>query len=259
MEEEIKKTICELRDFMGKGEIIAIVYNPTNESGMQIKDCSFLNALFDKNKYTYPLILLSGMGGDFSTGTLFPSLINRKVKNYRVFVPRVCGSALCYTILKSKQLFIGENTHISQIDPTFEHDGEWVRAVKLLHSPNDELRKKSRVIFDLAQDYIKKLSKRPSVFKYKYMREDEFQHVELIAACFMGKEAHCDGLNEKDLVDLEVNFEKVHETEADKLGNELVALCQDYAIKSDVRVLFASSVPISLGGVGEGTFIAPLD
>jgi hypothetical protein len=104
---------------MQKGEIVAIIYNPKKEEGMQERDCDFLNALFDKTKYTYPLILLSGHGGDFSTGLFFPTLINKRVEKYRVFIPRVCGSALCYTLLKSRELFIGENTYIGQNRSSF--------------------------------------------------------------------------------------------------------------------------------------------
>ncbi len=259
VEDEIKKLICGLKDVMRKGEIIAIIYNPEKKEGMQERDCDFLNALLDKVKYTYPLILLSGHGGDFSTGLFFPTLINKKVEKYRVFIPRVCGSALCYTILKSRELFIGENTYISQIDPLFEYNGKMVRAIEHIHSVNDDLKGKSREVFDVAQKYVKELSKKPSIFKYRDMSEDEFQHVELIVTNFMNKEDHIREVTPKDLEELEVNLTKVHGSDADKISNNLVTLCQDYTIEQNARVIFVSSIPIILEGKEKGSFIARLD
>ena len=259
MEDKIKSLVCELRNIMQKGEIIAIIYNPEKEEGMHERDCDFLNALFDKVKYTYPLILLSGHGGDFSTGLFFPTLINKKVEKYRVFIPRVCGSALCYTILKSRELFIGENTYISQIDPIFQYKGSWVRAIEHIHSIDDNLKQNSREVFDVAQKYVKKLSESPSIFKYRDMSEHEFQHVELIVTNFMNKGDHAKEILPKEMEELEINFTRVN-NEEDKIANDLITLCQDYTLEQDARVIFVSSIPINIEGEEEhGTFIARLD
>jgi hypothetical protein len=259
IEKDIKNLICELRDLMDKGEIIAIIYNPQRQEGMQERDCSFLSILFENVKYTYPLILLSGLGGDFSTGLIFPTLINKKLEKYRVFIPRVCSSALCYTILKARELFIGENTCITQIDPKFEYHGEWVRAIEYLHSANEDLRDKSREVFDVAQKYVKKLIEPPCIFKYRDMAPQEFQHVELIVTGFMNKEEHDKKITVKELEQLEANITQVNNSDIDAIANKLIMLCQDYTLEQNARVIFVSSVPIILEKGEEGTFIAPLD
>lgn len=260
VDEKIKNLICELRDSMGKGEIIAIIYNPFREEGIQKKDEKFLMSLFDKVKYTYPLILLSGHGGDFSTAVYFPKIINKKVEKYRVFIPRICGSALCYTILKARELIIGENTHISQIDPLFEFNGEWVRAIEYLHSTDEDLRTKSRAAFDTVQEYVKQLIEPPCIFKYRDYTCGEFLHTELMVSNFMNKNIeHADEITFKQLEQLEANLVKIEMSDADQIANELVFLCQDYTIQQNARVVFVSSVPINLEESGQGSFIVPLD
>ena len=112
MELEIKELIKSLKKEIGKDEIIAIIYNPY-ESGMEHKDCLFLKHLFKNHKYTSPLFLLNGRGGSIRSGIWFPYLIKQSVKNYYVYIPSFCCSALCYTLLKANKLFVGENTTIT--------------------------------------------------------------------------------------------------------------------------------------------------
>ena len=115
-EEEINKLINELKNKLNEEEIIAIIYNPYREEGMKQTDCSFLKALFDKNQYTSPTFILSGPGGDFLPGIYFPHIILGSVKKYDVYIPRICGSALCYTLFKARKLWTGKNTEITQIE-----------------------------------------------------------------------------------------------------------------------------------------------
>lgn len=257
-ESKIKDLVCELKDLAGRGEIIAIIYNPFYDEGMKEEDCDFLAKLFDNQKYTYPLFVLSGKGGDFSTGIHLPHLINKEVKNYRVYIPRICGSALCYTIFKAKELLVGENTKITQIDPLFEYNGNPFRAIKEIRSTDDILKAKARVVFDVAQKYILKLSSPPSVFKFDWIKHNDFAHLDSIAVCFMNKEDHDKPITVKELEEMEVNLNKIGGSEIDLIANEFIMACQDFTIENNVRVIFVSSVPIEMEGEGEGTFICPL-
>ena len=47
----------------------------------------------------------------------------------------------------------------------------------------------------------------------------------------------------KELEELEVNLTKIDETEADKIANEFLSICQDYTMQQDKRVIFVSSIP----------------
>lgn len=114
-------------------------------------------------------------------------------------------------------------------------------------------------MFDVAQKYVKELSKIPSIFKYRDMSEQEFQHIELIVTSFMNKSDHAKEITAKELEELEVNLTKVNGSEKDKIANNLVTLCQDYTIEQNARVIFVSSIPIILEGEEQGTFIARLD
>ncbi|GEM_PF-7054487 len=256
-EDLIKDKLTELGTKLGRPDIILIVYNPYKEEGIQKKDADYLMYLFENVTFSAPLIVLSGHGGDWKTGVLFPYIIKKKVNSYKVCVPYTCSSALCYTLFKAEELWTGEKTKLTQIDPIFEHEGEWRRAIKNIRSIDPSLKEKARKTFDLAQKHVNELSKPPSVFRYKNMYPDEFQHREIIIESFMNKDDHMEELIQKDLVDLEVKMKEMEE-DADKIAKEVVELCQDFTIEKDVRVVFASSKEIPAEGE-EGYYLAPLN
>jgi len=258
LEKKIKSLVQELKDKLGVREVIAVVYNPKSSEGMKHQDCNFLKILFEKTNYVYPVFLLSGHGGDFSPGILFPYLIKESVNNYKVYIPRVCGSALCYTIFKANELLIGEKSEITQIDPKFEYEGEELRAIKHIRSTNDNLKKIAREVFDVAQDYVKKMCYPPSVFKFKIMDPNEFQHMNFIATYFMNKDNHETAITFKELEEMEVNIRKITDFDTEKIADELVFSCQDFTIQNDVRVIFVSSIPFYLKEDDEACFICPL-
>ena len=239
-------------------ELIAIVYNPTKDDGLKDDDCKFLKFLLTKCNFNSPCFVLSGHGGDFKAGIYFPHIIKFHVRNYKVYIPKTCGSALCYTILQAEELLIGKNTKITQIDPTFEHNGEYVRAIKYIRSSDEELRVKAREIFDLAQEKIIELCKPPSIFEFKTLDPDEFQTKELITANFMNKEEHEKAITQKELEELEINYKKIDDEDVLNLAHEFIEACQDFTIDNEVRVIFVSSKQIVLADGGIGRFLCPL-
>jgi hypothetical protein len=256
METIIKEKIKKLSDNLGK-QIIAVVYNPCMKEGMKESDCFFLKFLLKKARYTAPLFILSGRGGDYVPGVLFPYLILDKVKNYKTYVPLTCGSALCYTLIKSSKLYLGKNAKITQIDPTFEYRGESLRAINHLRSMDPLLRRNARDTFNNAKENVAKLSEPPSIFKFEVMNPKEFQHQDDIATYFMNKDEHETPLTKKELGELEVNFQELSE-EIDNLSEEFIQVCQDFTIKKEVRVIFVSSIPLKMEKEKDGRFICPL-
>ncbi len=260
-EDEIKDLIFKLRSKINEKEIIAVVYNPNKEEGMNLSDCSFLKMLFDKNRYTSPIFILSGHGGDFKPGIYFPHIIIDAIKTYTIYVPSVCGSALCYTILKSKELWLNKNSKILQIDPKFEYEGEMRRAIKVMKDnqiTDIELKDKAKKIFLVAEEQIKNLCVPPSVFKYESFNYGDFGLLDSLAAKFMNKEDHETPVTIKELKELEANIKEIKDEETNDLSLNLIAKCQDYTIDQNVRVIFISSIPLNLGNAGTGHFICPL-
>jgi len=260
IESEIKDLLLELQSRIGP-EIVAIIYNPLREEGMKRQDSRFLKFLFENNRYNKPMLILSGHGGDFIPGIEFPYIIKSHVKRYGVFVPSTCGSALCYTILKSEELIVGRNTDITQIDPQFPwEDGNVYRAIKVIKDDtitDADLKKTARDILHMAEHHLKELCSQPCIFKYKNFAPQEFQHIDYLTAVFMNKEDHEKKITSKELLALEANLVPINES-IDQLANDFLKKCQDFTIKKNVRVTFVSTIPIRLEGESEGSFICPL-
>jgi len=259
MEEEIKKLIKGLTEALGS-EIIAIIYNPRREEGMKEADCKFLKHILISRRHVSPLFILNGNGGDFVSGVFFPYIIRNSVKNYAVYIPRICCSALCYTLLKANRLLVGENTIITQIDPTFQYKGEVRRAVKVMKSKkiNDRfLIERAREIFSLAEGEVRKLIASPSLFRERKLKYYEHMQMDDLASLFMNKGDHYDEVSIKELEKLGAKVEDLRNWREDTVANELIFKCQDFTIENDVRVVFVSSRPIEIKGE-EGTLICPL-
>ena len=257
MEEKIKKLIDNLKSKLDT-EIVAIIYNPLKEEGIKDQDCKFLYTLLEKNEYVYPLFLLSGNGGDFIPGLLFPGIIKKHVDNYKVYIPGICGSALCYTIFQANELLVEKKTRITQIDPTFNHNGETLRAIRHLRSPDDTKKDFARKSFDLFQKQIKELSAPPSIFDFKKSELTDFELMDLIVQHFMNKEFHESPITVKEMKGMSMKIKEIGESDIEKLSKDFVETCQDFTIKEDVRVIFVSSIPFELEKEGKGSFICPL-
>ncbi len=261
IEGEINELILKLQKELAEKEIIALVYNPLNAEGMKYTDCKFLKHILISKKYTSPLFLLNGRGGDFDAGIYFPNLIKQSVKNYSVYVPRVCCSSLCYTFFKAQELLVGENTSITQIDPKFPYKGEMRRAIKVMkdHKIKDGfLKERAREIFHLVEEQTKRLIEGPSLFREKGMEYYEFMHLDDLVTLFMNKGDHYAEISVKELERLGAKIKNLRGSNADNFANCLILKCQDFAIQNNVRAIFVSSVPIDLPGEKEGTFICPL-
>lgn len=260
LEEDIERLIAKFKSDFGKDEVIAVIYNPKNEEGIQEQDVQFLMHLLKNTTFCYPLILLYGRGGDVNPAFVMPSLLldNVKSKKYKVYVPLSCCSALCYPVFKADELIITPKTKLTQIDPTFEYNGKIERAIKHLHSTDITLRDKAREIFDDTQNKIISLIKPPSVFKFQLNAYKEFGHVELIVSYFMNKEEHEKEVTPKELRELELNLTEDNDPTRLKLAEDLIYTCLQFMEIKNVRVIFVSSIPFDVEGSGKGTYICPL-
>jgi len=262
MEKQISEIMVALGKELCKDSLIGIVYNPYKE-GMKYDDCNFLKYILSQDRYTSPLFILSGHGGYLAPGIYFPHIIKNAVKNYGVYVPSTCCSALCYTLLKSTKLLVGRNTQITQIDPTIQlGNGEVHRAIKIIKDSkfkNTPLGECARDVFHLAEEHVKILIDKPSLFREDGRDYFEHLHLDDLINLFMNKEDHFSFIDIKELNNLGAKIEDLSESKADILANRLIQVCQDFAILKDVRVVFVSSIPIKIIGEKDGVLICPLN
>jgi len=205
---------------------------------------------------------LNGKGGAINAGIYFPNIILGAVNSYQVYVPSVCSSALCYTLLKSSKLWVGENTIITQIDPTFEYFGQTLRAIKVMKDKSvkdPRLMELARTIFHFAENEVRKLIDKPSLFRDKNMEYFEFMHLDDLVTLFMNKEGHYDPIGINELKKLDANIESLKNTLADNIANRLIQKCQDFLINNGARAIFVSSVPMKISDTDKGSFNCPLN
>jgi len=260
-EKEIIDIIQKIKKLFNGKDIIAIIYNPFDNEGMKYTDCKFLRALFDNNIYTTPIFILNGRGEEFKTGISFPYVIKNCVKNYEVYVPSTCGSALCYTLFKANKLYVTQSTSITQIDPTIEYQEENLRAIKLMKSKdyNPKIKRYATEVFSLAESWIKKLCKYPSLFRQEEDRYIfEFYQLDDLATLFMNKEHHENPISTNELKGLGANIEEIKNNVLGRLSINLIKKCQDLTITQDVRVVFVTTNPLIITGGEQGHFICPL-
>jgi hypothetical protein len=259
MEQKVRENLAKLKTTFDGRDIICLVYSQDNPEGIKLADVQFMNVLLKQTKINNPLLLLHGHGGDMIPSVMMPHLLHKKVSNYKVYIPIICCSGLCYTIFKAQEVIVTKDTVITQIDPIFVHNGETLRAIKHLHSPDSEIKDMARDVFDVAQTNVKELTTPPSIFKFKTMEPGEFAHHESLVGYFMNKKDHEAKISMKELKEIEVNIIDDENPERKEFAEELIEACQNIMKPHGTRVIFVSSVPFKIDGEdNEGIYMCPL-
>ncbi|MCX6741586.1 MAG: hypothetical protein NTX24_00195 [Candidatus Pacearchaeota archaeon] len=212
VEKNRAELISELEGLFKK-RVFALIFNPGDDEGIKEGDEKYIfHFLKGMNKNHLPLDsvwIISGRGGNLKTAILCSELLRKNLKRYDTFVPTVVGSALCYFILQSDKLLIGEKSRITQMDPMFDYDGEDLRAIK--HLASDDPRKSTiaKAIYNPVFENVKKLIiEPPNVFEEKIQKtsKNKTNYLVKVVDLWMGKELHESGLTKTDLEKLGVKF-----------------------------------------------------
>ncbi|MDD5015371.1 MAG: hypothetical protein PHW73_09815 [Atribacterota bacterium] len=227
-----RANILKLEEYFGK-RVFVLIYNPLNEKGIDINDETyiewFLERVIKPEKIRDCVIILNGFGGDFKTAILSSSLLRENLNYYSCLVPSVIGSSLCYFVLQSNKLLVGEKSILTQIDPLFEHNGELLRAIKNLSSIDGEIRKKAHKVFDYNIEMLKNILKKGGLLsKECFSKNNEIHFGELgkIIDLFMGKIFHESGININELKKLKIRL-KIENEEIINLANEIIGDCRN--------------------------------
>lgn len=240
------KTILELEKIFNK-PVFALIFHPGDEDGIKEGDEKYIyDFLKDPDKSNTPLDcvwILSGRGGNLKTAIICSELLRENLRRYDTFVPTVAGSALCYFILQSNRLFIGNKSKITQMDPMFEYDGEDLRAIKQLSS--EDIRKKTLAhnLYNPVFDNLKRIiSTPPNVFTPEIQKANKTKtnsQIKLVDA-WMGKELHESGLTISDLKRLGINY-KVLPDEVIEKTKSLIKECLNELESENQRFVIQTS------------------
>jgi hypothetical protein len=162
---------------------------------------------------------------------------------YDSFVPTATSSSLCYFILQSNRLFIGNKSLITQIDPLFNYGDKELRAIEHLTDPNNEIKELSREIHSSTFENLKRILKsKPHVFEDVVSKESQarYNYLEKMVKIWMKKEEHDKPLSIKELKELKVNF-KIVEEEVISKTKIIIAECLNELIKEDKRFVIQTS------------------
>lgn len=244
MEECKRKILTTKLESIFSKRVISIIYNPAIEEGIlpgdEYKLRDALNRINQNEIFDKSVIILGGSGGDFKTAILMSHLLRNRFSYYSCFVPFVAGSALCYIILHSNKLIFGRNSLLTQIDPLFEHEGDFYRAIKNLSNSDPEIYQKSHTVFWEVNGHLTRLlSHRYSLLnRSKTNPEDTISTKEIIPITdiFMGKENHEDGVRYSELDNVNINLELADDILVE-LGTGLMKECQSELAKENARVL----------------------
>ena len=156
--------IQELEKFFGK-KVFLIVYNPykggINEKEEIYFGHHFIYEMLKKEGIKECVLILEGMGGNLKTAILCSGLLRQNLQRYAIFVPTIAASALCYFILESDELLVGNKSCITQIDAIFKHDGKDYRAIETLNHPDPVIKNLAHKAHNPLLEKIKELLKTP--------------------------------------------------------------------------------------------------
>lgn len=213
--------IKSLESCLGK-KVFAIVYNPDFEEnisqGDEIYFSHFIENVIKKEKIKDCVIILFGPGGHLKTSILCSELLRKNINKYSIFVPSVAGSSLSYFVLQANCLIVGNKSCLTQIDPTFLHKGQTLRAIKCLNHPDPRIKKISSEFFNPVFENLKRvICTWPNVFEKEISKRSQKKVDYLIKVTdyWMHKGDHFSKITPKDLVKLRVNFFKVSDSVTD--------------------------------------------
>jgi hypothetical protein len=170
-------------------------------------------------------------------------LLRRYLRRYETFVPTVSASALCYFILQSDLLLIGNKSRVTQMDPMFYYEGEDLRALKHISSEDPAKRVLAKAMWNPVFENVKRLIvTSPNVFRQdirKMSKTKTNYHIKLVDK-WMGKELHESGLTLNDLNQLGVNY-KVVDQETINKAKTLISECLKELEEEDQRFVIQTS------------------
>src|SRR3989344_410315 len=134
--------VSELEEHFGK-RVFLIVYNYLSEppkgfieEGDEFYFRQFRDEVLKKESISDCIVIINGPGGNVKAAIACSEILRKSLIRYDCFVPTVASSSLCYFILNSNRVLIGERSVITQIDPLFYHQGQELRAVEHLNDSN---------------------------------------------------------------------------------------------------------------------------
>lgn len=239
---EIKKILKNIEEKIDCNGLIAMIYNPLEGFGEILEgDTKNIYAFITGLEISQATILLHGPGGNFIEGMNIAYIFRNKFSTYKTFVPQICGSALCFPILKSDKLILLKKGIITQIDPVFEYEKQPFRAIKYLRSENPILKEIANRVFHYSEKQIFNLIKeRPSLFQHD---KKDFESVdgENIISAMLNRDEHSDKVEAIAFQFIPFNVEFRDDNELSKLCNNLIRQVQWYLMETERRYFIGST------------------
>lgn len=240
---------AELEIYFGK-PVFLITYNYSSnppigfiEPDDEFYFRQFRDDVLTKKSIHDCVLILNGPGGNIKTAIACSQFLRDALLRYDSFVPTVVGSSLCYFVLQSNRLFLGDKTKITQIDPLFNYEGVELRAIEHLNNPNQEIRKLAHEIHSKTFENIKRILKdKSNVFKKEVSVESQQRvgYAEKVVKFWMKKSKHGTPLPIEELKKLKVNFKYVPTDIIDK-AKHLINECQKELVEEDKRFVIQTS------------------
>ncbi|MCX6749130.1 MAG: hypothetical protein NTW17_00080 [Candidatus Pacearchaeota archaeon] len=242
------KLILELEEHFGK-PVFLLVYNYLDTSGKSFIESGdeFYFRQFRENvigsKLLDCVLILNGPGGNTKTAIACSQIIRDSVLRYDSFVPTVAGSSLCYFILKSNKLLLGEKSLITQIDTLFNYEGKELRAIEHLNDPNKEIKKLAHDAHNPALENLKEILKnKPHVFEDDVSQQSKSRYtfLEKLIDIWMKKTEHDKPLTLNDIKSLKIRY-KLEPEEIINKTKILITECLNELIKENKRFVIQTS------------------
>ncbi len=240
--------IAEIEDFFGK-PVYAIVYNPSFEEGISEGDERYFSFFIEKilkpHKVKDCIIIMSGLGGNLKTSLLCSQILRNNLENYSVFIPTVAGSSLCYFILNSNLLLVGNKSILTQIDPVFYNNGEEYRCINCLNHLDPKIKRFAtenfNSVFEILRDII---TSDKNVFDIEVVKRSrkKLDYLNLVINHWMKKDgSHFDKIDLKELIKLKVKFKKITPLIVEGAIN-LINLCREELYEENQRFVIQTNL-----------------
>jgi len=237
--------IIELEKIFRK-RVFAIVYNRYDEEGVKEGDekyfKNFIDEIIKKEHVRDCVLVLNGPGGNLKTSILCSQLLRDNLLRYDSFVPTVVGSSLCYFVLQSDKLFIGEKSILTQMDPLFYYEGEYLRAIKHIHHQNANKSFEARKVFNPVFDNLRRvIMTYPNVFEREVSKTSgkRNHYIQKVIDFWMGGEFHESGIKKEKLKGI-INFKMVQPDIVNK-AKELINKCAEELERENLRFVIQTN------------------
>lgn len=258
--EDLQKNRAELiKELEGifKRRVFAIIYNPHYEEskrGIQLGDQKpityFIENIIRKERVKDCVFILNGFGGNLKAAVWCSEILRNNLDYYMSFVPTVAGSSVCYFVLQSNRLLIGDKSILTQIDPIFDYQGQEYRAIKNLNDKNPEIKELAHEAYNPIFENLKRvILTPPHVFQKEVYKQCQKKTNFFVKAVdlLMGKDFHESGLTIKDLNTLKIDYIILKDEIVEK-AKILVNKCQGELVSENRRFI------IQTNKIDEGCF-----